>query len=118
MLFRSCQLLLDTNASHFGIDPKFFKADNMEERGMQFYQRVIKPLFFNNLNKNVAPFYIYVNVTTPETLKKLLENPKEYAPNGVYIVRIHGTFVNFLDLSPEIQQDIIMRLDLDSTSLA
>lgn len=105
-------------ASHFGIDPKFFKADNMEERGMQFYQRVIKPLFFNNLNKNVAPFYLYVNVTTPETLKKLLENPKEYAPNGVYIVRIHGTFVNFLDLSPEIQQDIIMRLDLDSTSLA
>jgi hypothetical protein len=27
-------------------------------------------------------------------------------------MRIHGTFVNFLDLSPEIQQDIIKRLDL------
>ena len=30
----------------------------------------------------------------------------------------HGTFVNFLDLSPEIQQDIITRLDLQSTSLS
>ena len=36
-----------------------------------------------------------------------LENPEKYAPSGVYIMRIHGTFVNFLDLSPEIQQDII-----------
>ena len=65
----------------------------------------------------VSPFYLYVNVTTPETLRKVLENPKKYAPSGVYIMRIHGTFVNFLDLSPEIQQDIITRLDLNSTSI-
>mgnify|MGYP000255435934 CR=1 FL=1 len=26
-------------------------------------------------------------------------------------MRIHGTFVNFLDLSPDIQEDIIKRLD-------
>jgi len=32
-------------------------------------------------------------------------------------MRIHGTFVNFLDLSPEIQQDIITRLDLKSTHI-
>ena len=58
---------------------------------------------------------MYFNITTPETLKKVLANPKKYAPNGVYIMRIHGTFVNFLDLSPEIQQDIIKRLDPAST---
>lgn len=44
-----------------------------------------------------------------------LGNPEKYAPNGVYIMRIHGTFVNFLDLSPTIQQDIINRLDPKST---
>ena len=33
-------------------------------------------------------------------------------------MRIHGTFVNFLDLSPEIQQDIIKRLDLNSTTIS
>lgn len=65
----------------------------------------------------VAPFYLYVNVTTPDTLRKVLANPQKYAPSGVYIMRIHGTFVNFLDLSPAIQQDIIKRLDPNSTQL-
>ncbi len=102
-------------ASHFGVDPKYFPADTMEGKGLQFRDRIIRPLFFNPLNDNRAPFYLYVNVTTPETLRKVLENPKKYAPNGVYIMRIHGTFVNFLDLSPAIQQDIIRRLDPMST---
>jgi len=102
-------------ASHFGVDPKYFTADSMEEKGLQFRDRIIRPLFFNPLNENRAPFYLYVNVTTPETLRKVLENPRKYAPNGVYIMRIHGTFVNFLDLSPAIQQDIIRRLDPMST---
>jgi formate C-acetyltransferase len=76
---------------------------------------VIEPLFFYGDKEKVSPYYLYVNVTTPETLRKVLENPKKYAPSGVYIMRIHGTFVNFLDLSPEIQEDIIRRLDLHST---
>ncbi len=104
-------------ASHLGIDPKFFTKSTLEEKGVQFYTNVIEPLFFNSMNKGVSPFYLYVNVTTPETLRKVLENPQKYAPSGVYIMRIHGTFVNFLDLSPEIQQDIITRLDLKSTSI-
>jgi formate C-acetyltransferase len=33
-------------------------------------------------------------------------------------MRIHGTFVNFLDLSPAIQEDIINRLDPESTGMA
>ena len=49
-------------------------------------------------------------------LRKVLANPKKYAPSGVYIMRIHGTFVNFLDLSPDVQEDIIKRLDLSSTT--
>jgi len=105
-------------ASHFGIDPNYFIGKSFEEKGIEFRNKVIVPLFFNSMNKNTAPFYLYVNVTTPEILRKVLENPKKYAPGGVYIMRIHGTFVNFLDLSPEIQQDIIKRLDLKSTSLA
>ena len=103
-------------ASHFGIDPKYFTADTMEEKGIQFYDRVLRPLFFNPGNDKRAPFYLYVNVTTAETLRKVLAEPKKYAPNGVYIMRIHGTFVNFLDLSPAIQEDIILRLDPCSTA--
>ena len=104
-------------ASHFGIDPKYFNGGTLEEKGMQMKRRVIAPLFFNPENDRLSPFYLYMNVTTPETLRKVLENPKKYAPSGVYIMRIHGTFVNFLDLSPAIQQDIIKRLDMESTRL-
>ena len=104
-------------ASHLGIDPKYFRGSDCCEKGMEFYDNIIRPLFFNELKEGVSPFYLYVNVTTPETLRKVLENPAKYAPSGVYIMRIHGTFVNFLDLSPEIQNDIITRLDLNSTYL-
>lgn len=104
-------------ASHFGIDPKFFPSGDLGEKGLDFKKRITDPLFFNPANDKVSPFYLYVNVTTPEILRKVLANPKKYAPNGVYIMRIHGTFVNFLDLSPAIQQDIIRRLDLGSTCL-
>ena len=103
-------------ASHFGIDPKHFPEATMEEKGKAFYQKVIAPLFFS-VNDEIAPFYLYVNVNTPDMLRKVMNNPKKYAPNGVYIMRIHGTFVNFLDLSPAIQNDIILRLDLESTKI-
>ena len=104
-------------ASHFGIDPKYFTSSSYEEKGIEFKNKVMKPLFFNELNENVSPFYLYVNVTTAEILRKVLAEPKKYAPSGVYIMRIHGTFVNFLDLSPAIQQDIITRLDPQSTAI-
>ncbi len=104
-------------ASHFGIDPKYFTSSTYEEKGIEFKNKVIKPLFFNELNKEVSPFYLYVNVTTAEILRKVLAEPEKYAPSGVYIMRIHGTFVNFLDLSPAIQKDIITRLDPQSTAI-
>ncbi len=104
-------------ASHFGIDPKYFTSSSYEEKGIEFKNKVMKPLFFNELNNDVDPFYLYVNVTTAEILRKVLAEPKKYAPSGVYIMRIHGTFVNFLDLSPAIQQDIITRLDPQSTAI-
>ncbi|MBR5152788.1 MAG: hypothetical protein IKW60_04595 [Clostridia bacterium] len=104
-------------ASHLGIDPKYFKGATYDEKGIEFFQNIVRPLFFNEMKEGVSPFYLYVNVTTPETLRKVLANPAKYAPSGVYIMRIHGTFVNFLDLSPEIQADIITRLDLQSTTL-
>ncbi|MBR6766884.1 MAG: hypothetical protein IKM02_02925 [Clostridia bacterium] len=103
-------------ASHFGIDPKYFPEESVEDKGMAFKNRVVAPLFFNEMADHLSPFYLYVNVTTPEMLRKVLANPKKYAPSGVYIMRIHGTFVNFLDLSPAIQEDIIRRLDPKSTS--
>ena len=104
-------------ASHLGIDPKYFKGESYEEKGVEFRDKVINPLFFNPLKEGVSPFYLYVNVTTAEILRKVLANPKKYAPSGVYIMRIHGTFVNFLDLSPAIQQDIITRLDPKSAAM-
>ena len=104
-------------ASHLGVNPKYFTAPDLEGKGFDFAKRIVKPLFFNPIIEKTAPFYLYVNVTTPETLRKVLADPKKYAPNGVYIMRIHGTFVNFLDLSPEIQQDIIKRLDPSSTTM-
>ncbi len=104
-------------ASHLGVDPKYFKGNDYNEKGIEFYNNIVKPLFFNELAEGVSPFYLYVNVTTPETLRAVLANPKKYAPGGVYIMRIHGTFVNFLDLSPEIQKDIITRLDPKSTMM-
>ena len=105
-------------ASHLGVDPKYFKAETYEGKGLEFRDKIINPLFFNPLKEGVSPFYLYVNVTTAEILRKVLANPEKYAPSGVYIMRIHGTFVNFLDLSPAIQQDIIKRLDPDSTKIA
>jgi choline trimethylamine-lyase len=104
-------------ASHFGIDPKYFSGATFAEKGLAFRDRVIVPLFFNEANDALSPFYLYVNVTTAEILRKVLADPKKYAPSGVYIMRIHGTFVNFLDLSPAIQNDIIKRLDPASTTL-
>ena len=104
-------------ASHLGIDPKYFKGKNMEEKGLEFKTKVLSPLFFNPAATGVSPFYVYMNITTAETLRQVLANPKKFAPSGVYIMRIHGTFVNFLDLSPAIQQDIITRLDPGSTAL-
>ena len=104
-------------ASHFGINPGYFRGETLEDRGLEFKQKIFNPLFFNAAGDDVNPFYLYVNVTTPEMLRKVLAKPEKYAPSGVYIVRIHGTFVNFLDLSPEIQEDIIARLDPASTAL-
>lgn len=104
-------------ASHIGVDPKYFRGESCEEKGVEFRNKIINPLFFNPEQKGVSPFYLYVNVTTPEILRKVLADPKKYAPSGVYIMRIHGTFVNFLDLSPAIQQDIIRRLDPKSTAM-
>jgi len=105
-------------ASHFGINPKHFLGKTFAEKGVEFQRKVVAPLFTRGADGEPGPFYLYVNVTTPDTLRQVLANPKEHAPSGIYIMRIHGTFVNFLDLSPEIQQDIIKRLDLESTALA
>ncbi len=104
-------------ASHLGVDPKYFKSDTFEGKGTEFRDKIVNPLFFNPMGVGVQPFYLYVNVTTAETLRKVLAEPEKYAPSGVYIMRIHGTFVNFLDLSPAIQQDIIARLDPGSTKI-
>lgn len=104
-------------ASHLGINPIYFQSETYKGKGLEFKDKVVLPLFYNPDNANISPFYLYVNVTTPETLRKILENPKKYVPSGVYIMRIHGTFVNFLDLSSDIQEDIIARLDLESTAM-
>ena len=99
-------------ACHLGINPAYFPEKELEEKGLAFSRKVLNPLFnLTDAGNRAEPFYLYVNVTTAEILRKVLKNPEKYAPSGVYIMRIHGTFVNFLDLSPAIQEDIILRLD-------
>ena len=100
-------------ASHIGLSPEVFK--NAADTGAKMEQmaaKIIKPLFrYGDPAPENAPFYVYFNIDSATGLRKVLANPKKYAPNGIYIMRIHGTFVNFLDLSPAIQTDIIARLD-------
>ena len=48
--------------------------EEFKGKGVEFRDKVMKPLFFNELNKNVAPFYLYVNVTTAEILRKVLQS--------------------------------------------
>ena len=99
-------------ASHLGIAPAVFRngKDNSEKMHI-FSEKIIKSLFGFNEQLDNAPFYVYFNIDSEVNLRKVLAEPEKYAPNGIYIMRIHGTFVNFLDLSPAIQQDIITRLD-------
>jgi len=77
---------------------------------------VIKPLLRLGIEPNESPYYVYFNVDSASHLRQVLKNPKKYAPNGIYIMRIHGTFVNILDMSPAIQEDIIMRIEPGGTT--
>lgn len=94
-------------ASHIGI-PCVGSA--LSDPAVWMRDRVIRPLFHRG-DSEEAPYYVYFNLDSTEHLRKILKDPKTYAPSGVYIMRIHGTFVNFLDLSPAIQEDIIQRLE-------
>ena len=100
-------------ASHLGLSGDVFsKAQGIKEKMILFRDQVIKKLFlFSGKEFENAPFYVYFNIDSAVNLRKVLKNPEKYAPDGIYIMRIHGTFVNFLDLSPAIQEDIITRLE-------
>lgn len=95
-------------ASHIGICPV---DAELESKGLWMRDRIIKPLFRLGENVVESPYYVYFNIDTAEHLRSILRSPEELVPGGVYIMRIHGTFVNFLDLSPAIQEDIIERLE-------
>lgn len=105
-------------ASHLGLSSDDFSVyRDEEEKMLTMKDQIIKPLFRfeENIDSKNSPFYVYFNIDSATHLKQVLEAPEIHAPSGVYIMRIHGTFVNFLDLSPAIQQDIIERLDPAST---
>ena len=104
-------------ASHIGVRPERAKeAGTLEEKGLWIRDHVIAPLFRFADGGAESPFYVYFNVDTSVHLRRVLENPSKYAPSGIYIMRIHGTFVNFLDLSPAIQEDILQRLEAGNTT--
>lgn len=100
-------------ASHLGLSSDVFrKAEDLPGKMALFRDQVIKKMFcFSGKPVENAPFYVYFNIDSATHLRNVLKNPGEYAPDGIYIMRIHGTFVNFLDLSPAIQEDIIARLE-------
>ncbi len=98
-------------ASHIGLAPSLFSSGSGPEgKALLLKERTLDPLFAR-LKEEASPFYVYFNIDEASHLRKVLKAPKDYAPSGIYIMRIHGTFVNFLDLSPSIQQDIMERLD-------
>jgi formate C-acetyltransferase len=113
------ELMTGGHASHIGITPPGLSRGN-EPADKVLADYYVKPLFGFRQNDKAdgtvtrlpGSFYVYFNCDSPDHLRQLLKNPKKYCPAGVYIMRIHGTFVNFLDLSPDIQEDIIQRLDL------
>ena len=100
-------------ASHLGLSPAVFDtAEKVSEKMTVFREKIIKKLFrFSENPLDNAPYYVYFNIDSAVNLRSVLAEPEKYAPNGIYIMRIHGTFVNFLDLSPAIQEDIIVRLE-------
>ncbi|MCY2925785.1 MAG: hypothetical protein NT031_10155 [Planctomycetota bacterium] len=99
-------------ASHIGLRPDCAaRAESLEEKGLWMRDRILRPLFRLGETTGQAPFYAYFNIDTGAHLRQVLANPARHAPTGIYIMRIHGTFVNFLDLSPAIQEDIICRLE-------
>lgn len=104
-------------ASHIGLRQTSAKdVENLEEKGIWMRDNVIKPLFRLGIEPDESPYYVYFNVDSAGHLRQVLKNPEKYAPTGIYIMRIHGTFVNFLDLSPAIQEDIIARLEPRATA--
>ena len=109
------QEMLGGYASHLGLEPGMLQAAG--ERGFITALRefVIDPLF--GFTGGTGGYYVYFNIDSAQHLREILARPKELVPSGIYIMRIHGTFVNFLDLSPAIQEDIITRLDAQSTRL-
>ncbi|MHC4693998.1 MAG: pyruvate formate lyase family protein [Planctomycetota bacterium] len=104
-------------ALHIGLRQNSAKdADNPEEKGIWMRDNIIMPLFRFGIEQKESPYYVYFNVDSANHLRQVLKNPEKYAPTGIYIMRIHGTFVNFLDLSPAIQEDIIARLEPRATA--
>ena len=53
-------------------------------------------------------FEMQINVTDEKTLKKAVENPEEYQD---LVVRIGGYSDYFVRLSPEMQQEVILRTE-------
>jgi len=97
-------------ASHIGLRPSaFIQAESAGDKGLLMKKKIIEPLFSEKNGE--APFYVYFNIDDVAHLRKILADPEKYAPSGIYVMRIHGTFVNFLDLAPAIQNDIIERLE-------
>jgi formate C-acetyltransferase len=101
-------------ASHIGLAGNFARGETLEEKGLWMWDKIISPLFRLGSGMEESPYYVYFNIDSAENLRAVLANPKKYAPDGIYIMRIHGTFVNFLDLSPAIQEDIILRIEAGS----
>lgn len=115
MLELPYQLFLGGYASHIGLDRQMMEGFKCRGFIGALRNYLLDPLFGYNCS-TPGGFYTYLNIDTANHLRKILDNPRKMVPSGIYIMRIHGTFVNFLDLSPAIQQDIIERLDPASTT--
>ncbi len=101
-------------AYSLGINPDLFNPRKSDRE--EVFRSILDSIFgFNGRPNPKSGFYAYFNVLSADVFRDAIKNTKKY--NGVFIVRIHGTFVNLLDLLPAIQDDIIKRLDFPSTEI-
>ena len=95
-------------AYSIGLEPDMFSPDKSNRE--EVFRTILDSIFgFNGRPNRKGGFYAYFNVCSADIFKDAIKHPEKY--NGVFMARIHGTFVNLLDLSPAIQDDIIKRLD-------
>jgi formate C-acetyltransferase len=81
----------------------FSKPPTMRARARNVQGENKRPTVFQRKKQKHSSTFTFTSTSPlPKHCARSLLTRRSIAPSGVYIMRIHGTFVNFLDLSPAI----------------